>query len=253
MRTVLWAAAVLSVVISPAGAQVSPPSPGAAPWFVAEGGVCQPAQTPSERVQGLRRAGDRAARAIPYRPAGATGDSEPTRFTVQRGQGRAEVFFRTQQDCRSSGLEQNAEPAEPPRSSVMDTLARIRNAPPAPAADRSGASAETRSPPAPPTPAAQWWGISSLGTLQGLRCEPERDGPAGLITNARTLGMRYQAHDVTEPSTGRVIETTIQIPDTGLQVTFYRDRERCQAIADQRMEQARRERDREERALDRYR
>jgi hypothetical protein len=65
--------------------------------------------------------------------------------------------------------------------------------------------------------------------------------------------MRYQARDVTDPSTGRVVETTIQVPDMGLQLTFYRDHGRCQSIADQRMEGVQRERERGQRELDRYR
>lgn len=82
------------------GARVSSPSSiSAAPWFVPQAGTCREAPPPSERVQALRRAGDGAARALPYRPDGAAADSEPTRFTVRRGSGAEEAFFRTREDC----------------------------------------------------------------------------------------------------------------------------------------------------------
>lgn len=93
MRNLIVAALLGAAVSLPAMAQDS------TRWFMAEAGTCREVQTPSERVQSLRRAGERAARAIPYRPEGAAADSEPTRFTVQRGSGQQEIFFRFREDC----------------------------------------------------------------------------------------------------------------------------------------------------------
>lgn len=102
MKRALLAAAALWAMAFPAGAQVPPPSSGSAPWFVAEAGACREVQTPSERVQALRRAGERAARAIPFQPPGSAEGSEPTRFTIERSDGTSEVFFRERANCQAS-------------------------------------------------------------------------------------------------------------------------------------------------------
>ncbi|WP_198374036.1 hypothetical protein [Neoroseomonas rubea] len=116
MKRALLATAALWAMAFPAGAQVPPPSSGSVPWFVAEAGACREVQTPSERVQALRRAGDRTARAVPYRPEGAPLEAEPTRFTVHTSAGVVESFFRSQRDCEVNAI--GALRAAPPGASA---------------------------------------------------------------------------------------------------------------------------------------
>lgn len=270
---------------------------GAQPWFTADSGGagCRTVQPPAERVQALRAAGDRGARATAYSPDGAPTDSEPTRFLVQRSDGSSEIFFRLREDClarngRAAQVEIRGAPGAQPYWYVIDGqrlcraveppnewVARLRGS-----GDRSARAVPYRpdgvSPAAeptrftverargepvvfyrrlgdctvtrdrqeaasrPPPPASEWWGIGNISAM----CEAQDQGPAEFLRNAQTLGIRYRAQDVTDPESGRVVETTIQVLDMGSQITFYRGRERCQAALDRRSATRTRE-------LDRYR
>lgn len=108
MRKVIAAVLLSAAVSSPSLGQST------ASWFMAspEGNGCRSVQTPSERVLALRAAGDRGARALPYRPPGAATDSEPTRFSVRTGAGDIETFFRTRADCEASNPSPPRTPGE---------------------------------------------------------------------------------------------------------------------------------------------
>lgn len=85
-----------------------------ASWFVGTpAGTCEAVPPPAQRVQALRAAGDRGARAIPYRPPGAADDSEPTRFTIQSTNGAAVVYYRTLPDCVVDRGQMAGAPASP--------------------------------------------------------------------------------------------------------------------------------------------
>jgi len=102
---------VISVSVS------TTPALADASWFVStSAGTCEAVAPPAQRVQALRAAGDRGARAIPYRPPGAADDSEPTRFTILSTNGAPIVYYRTLADCvvdRGQMASASASPSAP--------------------------------------------------------------------------------------------------------------------------------------------
>ncbi|WP_200157196.1 hypothetical protein [Allochromatium vinosum] len=68
---------------------------------------------------------------------------------------------------------------------------------------------------------AEWWAIA---TISG-RCV-EDDGPAAFIKNHRALGLPYTAKDLEE--NGVIVQTTIQSPSFGTQITYFRGKLRCE-------------------------
>lgn len=62
------------------------------------------------------------------------------------------------------------------------------------------------------------------------RCVPS-DGPAALIRNHQTLGLKYVANDVRDG--GIIVETTIESPTYMAAATYYRDKLRCENTLNQ--------------------
>ena len=70
----------------------------------------------------------------------------------------------------------------------------------------------------------EWYGIDR----HYRKCVESEDGPAGHIKNHQILDVPYKAMDIEE--NGIVVNTTIQTPSLGQEVTFYRGEQRCKAL-----------------------
>ncbi len=72
----------------------------------------------------------------------------------------------------------------------------------------------------------EWYTIDTIGQ----QCKTDSSTTsASVIANAQIAHQQYEAHDITDPGTGKVVETNLQLPDMESQITFYRGRERCAA------------------------
>jgi hypothetical protein len=82
--------------------------------------------------------------------------------------------------------------------------------------------------------AGDWYSIQNI---DGKCTNKDSNQPAEMIENAHIIGQRYVSRDILQPSTGRIIETTLEFPDVGMQIKYYRGTERCEAALEKQRSQ----------------
>lgn len=185
-----------------------------APWFVVDSGRCQEAPPPSERVQALRRGGETAARALPYRPPGAAPDSEPSRFTVRRASGAEELFFRTQDDCAGWVGVANRPPAATHAPAVSEGPLRQQKAAPQAgggAAQQGGAQEGD-------------WFVIAPGTPSCARFDRP---PSYFVELGRAAGQRLEYGETRHVTLGRVVRLSNPAAGADSWMVFFDTIEGC--------------------------
>ncbi len=85
--------------------------------------------------------------------------------------------------------------------------------------------------PATAASSLEWYAIDNLEH----KCTTGPDhNPGDTIKNAQAAHQRYTTNDITNPESGRIVETTIELPDMGrANDVLPGGVERCQAALDQ--------------------